>query len=291
MADPRFSQNAARLSEDIGDVLTAIRRMIADDDALSSARDSIRAERGGLVQDDAGEFLARRYGGNAALARQMVEKAGRPVATPVAAEPEPEPAHPIPQFILRAAPAVVPAANASPLRLGAERRVDEPEAPKASGWRAWLRPEARETVPEVLPEPAPVPVSLDPAVVDIADDGDDFAEAFDWKARMRPELDEPAPLALAEAKPAEQRLSGWVLPPEPAAVDTVARLAAEAEAFAAEQQAQADLDDEEQSIRNLLREMVQEELNGELGQRFSANLRAVIRREIAAAIDAHLDRF
>ena len=62
MADPRFSQNAARLSEDIGDVLTAIRRMIADDDALSSARDSIQAERNGLVQDDAGEFLARRYG-------------------------------------------------------------------------------------------------------------------------------------------------------------------------------------------------------------------------------------
>lgn len=287
MADPRFSQNAARLSEDIGDVLTAIRRMIADDDALSSARDSIRAERNGLVQDDAGEFLARRYGGNAALARQMVETAARPV--PAAAAPEPEPAPPIPQFILRARPEAAPAASVSPLRLGAERRVDEPEAPKASGWRAWLRPEAREALPQVEPDPVPAAANLAGPVQDFADDADDFAEAFDWKARMRPELEEPA--ASAEAKPVELRLSGWTLPPEPASVDTVARLAAEADAFAAEQQAQAAGIDEEQGIRDLLREMVQEELNGELGERFSANLRAVIRREIAAAIDAHLDRF
>lgn len=291
MADPRFSQNAARLSEDIGDVLSAIRRMIADDDALSSARDGIRTERTGLVQDDAGEFLARRYGGNAALARQMVETAARPVPAPVAAEPEPEPAPAIPQFILRAKPEVVPVANVSPLRLGAERRITEPEAPKASGWRAWLRPETREPEPQVEREPVPAPANLAQPVQDFGDDADDFAEAFDWKARMRPEIEEPAPAILAEARPGEQRLSGWVLPPEPAAVDTVAQLAAEAEAFAAEQQAQADLDDEEQSIRELLREMVQEELNGELGERFSANLRAVIRREIAAAIDAHLDRF
>ncbi|RJL07058.1 hypothetical protein [Paracoccus siganidrum] len=50
------------------------------------------------------------------------------------------------------------------------------------------------------------------------------------------------------------------------------------------------LSEEEQSIRELLREMIQEELLGELGQRFSRNLRAVIRREVAVAIDDHLDR-
>lgn len=49
-------------------------------------------------------------------------------------------------------------------------------------------------------------------------------------------------------------------------------------------------DDEETTIRELIREMVQEELHGELGQRFSRNLRAVIRREVAAAIDDHLER-
>lgn len=293
MADPRYSQNAARLSEDIGDVLTAIRRMIADDDALSSARDNIRSGRGDVVRDDAGEFLARRYGGNAALARRMVESVARPA--PASVEPEPVEAPVIPQFILRARHDVAPVANASPLRLEAERRVEEPEAPKVSGWRSWLRPEMREAAPQVEPAPAPAPsamsASFQQAVEELADDGDDFAEAFDWKARMRPELEEPVQVRAAEAKTVEQRLSGWALPPQAMTVDPVAQLAAEAEAFDAEMKAEADLNDQEQSIRKLLREMVQEELNGELGQRFSANLRAVIRREIAAAIDAHLDRF
>ncbi|MFC3629950.1 hypothetical protein ACFOM8_10890 [Paracoccus angustae] len=293
MADPRVSQNAARLSEDIGDVLSAIRRMIADDDALSTARDGIRSGRTNLVQDDAGEFLARRYGGNAALARQMVEGAEsvRPaVSADPAPLPEPGNVPQVPAFILRTA--TQPAANVAPLRLGAERRVAEPEPAKTSGWRAWLRPEVRETVPQPdhapAPEPVPAPVSLEQAVQDFADDSDDFAEAFDWKARMRPELEEPAPAVAA--RPVEQRLSGWTLPPEPA-VDPVAELAAAAAAFDAELQAQADGDSTEQDIRDMLREMVQEELNGELGQRFSANLRAVIRREVAAAIEAQLDRF
>ena len=289
MADPRFSQNAARLSEDIGDVLTAIRRMIADDDALSSARDSIRADRNGLVQDDAGEFLARRYGGNAALARQMVETAVRPAPAPAVEEVVETP--PVPQFILRARPEVVPPADAAPLRLGAERRVEQPETPKPSGWRSWLRPELREAAPQVEAAPAPAADSFSALVDDSAEDEDDFAEAFDWKARMRPEIEEPKPVALAAGKLSEQRASGWVMSPDNGAVDTVAHLAAEAAAFDAEQRAVADADDEDRAIRELLREMVQEELNGELGQRFSANLRAVIRREIAAAIDAHLDRF
>ena len=60
------------------------------------------------------------------------------------------------------------------------------------------------------------------AVGDMADDADDFAEAFDWKARMRPELDEPAPVRMAEAKPVEQRLSGWALPPQAAAIAATA---------------------------------------------------------------------
>lgn len=289
MADPRLSQNAARLSEDIGDVLTAIRRMIADDDALSTARDHIRAGRDGLVQEDAGEFLARRHGGNAALARQMVESAARPSPSPAAAEPIEAPA--IPQFILRARPEVASASNVTPLRLEPERRVDEPETPKVSGWRAWLRQDIREPAPQVEVQPIPAPVMPQPAIEDGADDADAFAEAFDWKARMRPEPAETAPVALPEVRPAEQRLSGWALSPEPAPFDPVAHLAAEAEAFDADLRTRGAPDSEDETIREMLRAMVQEELNGELGQRFSANLRAVIRREVAAAIDAQLDRF
>lgn len=46
----------------------------------------------------------------------------------------------------------------------------------------------------------------------------------------------------------------------------------------------------EATIREVIRELIQEELHGDLGQRFSRNLRAVIRREVAAAIDEHLER-
>ncbi|MDP5305916.1 hypothetical protein [Paracoccus spongiarum] len=68
MPDPRSAQNAARLSEDIGDVLSAIRKLIAEDEALGGDR---AAGPGGTIDQDAGEFLARRYGGNAALARRL----------------------------------------------------------------------------------------------------------------------------------------------------------------------------------------------------------------------------
>lgn len=74
MSEPRQSQNAARLSEDIGDVLSAIRRLIAEDEALTNARQRLDAERGALttaIDEDAGDFLARRYGGNAAMAREL----------------------------------------------------------------------------------------------------------------------------------------------------------------------------------------------------------------------------
>lgn len=70
MSDPRSSQNAARLSEDIGDVLSAIRRLIAEDEAVASTHDA-RDGVGTAIDEDAGDFLARRYGGNSALARRL----------------------------------------------------------------------------------------------------------------------------------------------------------------------------------------------------------------------------
>ena len=54
-----------------------------------------------------------------------------------------------------------------------------------------------------------------------------------------------------------------------------------------------DLMDEDEAdllIRKTIRAMIQEELHGELGERFSRNLRAVIRREIASAIENQMDR-
>lgn len=193
MADPHLAQDAARLPEDIGKVMAAIRPMIAEGGAPGQAHDRTRSDRvskrAGANPDDAGDFPARRRGGNTASARQVAQTKAGPA--PVAADPEIRPA--IPHFIRR------PGLGAVPAAAGADR-------------------------------------------------------------------------------------------PDP-----VARLAAEAAAFDAEMRAQADPSadarDGDRPIRELLREMVQDELNGALGERFSANLRAVIRREVAAAIDTYLDRF
>lgn len=40
-----------------------------------------------------------------------------------------------------------------------------------------------------------------------------------------------------------------------------------------------------EALRNRLNEMIREELQGEMGARFSSNIRAVIRREVASAVD------
>lgn len=281
MADPRPLPNAARLSEDIDDVLSAIRRMIADDEGLSAARLRAVKQQPALVQDDPAEFLARRYGGNAALARQLVENGARPLpgAAPV-------------QAVQSSAPV--------PLRLPIQQEDAKPEDPasppaavQATGWRGWLRPAARDAVAGPEPE-----VAARASLPEMGDDSDDFAEAFEWKARLRPaaapvRVAEISRLAPAEVEaprmtetPGEPRRSGWAMaqPEPPVAVATPAPAASGDEP----PRPQALLQDAD--IRSLLRELVQNELNGELGVRFSANLRVVIRREVAAAIDAHLDR-
>lgn len=50
------------------------------------------------------------------------------------------------------------------------------------------------------------------------------------------------------------------------------------------------IEDDVKGVRGQIREIIQSELQGELGQRFSRNLRIVIRREIAAAVDDQFDR-
>lgn len=298
MADPQTRQNAARLSDDIGEVLSAIRRMIADDDALSHARNRLRADGNArtddVVQVDAAEFLARRHGGQAALARQMVENGPR--AASAFARPGDRTA--VPRFILRKGPAAIPpepeaappAAEIAPLHLGGDRISPEAASPRPTRWRAWLRPDPAAAAADVS---GVAPQAVTPAAPVIDEDGDDFADAFDWKARMRPAIETAVPTGGVPKALSGPRPSVWAA--TPGAPDTVALLAAEAAAFDAGTQAENDRSSggevDDQAIRDLLRQMVQDELNGELGERFSANLRIVIRREIAAAIDTHLDRF
>ncbi|WCR09950.1 hypothetical protein JHW45_12835 [Paracoccus stylophorae] len=361
MADHRASPNAARLSEDIGDVLSAIRRLIAEDEGLTPPRDRPDTPPDApTIDEDAGEFLARRHGGNAALARRLVgdgDAAGRALQRPAdlaaalcrasdaagqdgdpwplgqaandpgAARPRPViPETPIPNtapppqrdarpgdraaqdgsgapaaaHALRSVPSVkMPQdGEAVPLRLDASRRVEA--AREEGGWRGWLRSRPR------TPAPVPETVAATPPARTSVDDND-FAEAFDWKARMRPDL--PAPVQdlapAAAAHPAEDdtqddsAVADIPAPDFAEVLDAVTRADAAgepqqpqppADAVATQDDAGLAAQLSEQRIRDLLRDMIQEELHGELGERFSRNLRAVIRREVAAAIDDQLDR-
>ncbi|MDM7458568.1 MAG: hypothetical protein P3W94_004280, partial [Paracoccus sp. (in: a-proteobacteria)] len=76
MSDPRFRPAAIHKPEDFGEVLQNIRRLVAEDEALSAARDRLAQARLQVQHEDPADFLARRYGGNAALARQLADVQG-----------------------------------------------------------------------------------------------------------------------------------------------------------------------------------------------------------------------
>lgn len=335
---------ATRLSEDINDVLAAIRKLIAEDEAMLASREQSLVEDDSVVDEDAAEFLARRYGGDAALARRLAlssellkaaeqgllpdqDPAPVPDIAPAPAHPEPAedmaPDMP-PDAVLQAQPekpnlvrkmaqiasaapaAKVPpfppapdiggasgTAQVPPLRLQPERRSPA----SASGWKFWQKPSASQPVVEekpVLTERLPA-ASAGQDFSAVMDDSDDFAEAFDWKARMRPELIEPDIPVPAEVALADQSEDVALVEDAAEPDDLIATVASEAVAVQATEMVGAGLtgmspEEEEQTIRELLRDMIQEELQGELGQRFSRNLRLVIRREVAAAIDDQLER-
>ncbi len=415
MNDMTRPQEAARLSEDIGDVLSAIRRLIAEDEAQDFARDRLLRQQSAAEDPgkDAGEDLAERFGGNAALARQLVRD-GKAAADRAAARPagptfiEHSLTAPRPRLI---ADLQVPPARA--VHAGLVARRDPPlrhecgESPATSALPP-LRLDRADRVGSILAagqdggDPADEiwqdnfadlytltqdPLTSDPipASVPHRTEDDDFAEAFEAKARMRPEVlmpvrgaaaDDPTPVAEAEAIEVEAgedaevigaetsptdfwatylqlgddvemhreaedvtqavdhgddaatAAAGWTgmaipscLSEDPFAegLGDPAEVEAEAEGEAAQpadgshthlatspnevETARATGPDsipgsdpsalpaDDDQLRDLIREMIQEELHGELGQRFSRNLRAVIRREVAAAIDEHLERF
>lgn len=351
MAEPRriipSRPSAQRLSDDIGDVLGTIRRLIAEDEALSSARDRLRDLRdrqpaplraidSATPSPDPGEAIAHRHGGNAALARALAglsrDLPESAASEPMTTAPEADAAPDLPDaddFAALMSNADHGAQNDLARRLSAtfapaalSRDLSESLAPA-------LPTNASEaTVPESVtdaPEAAAAPALSDAddfdALMAAADDGAqsdpapglstafapdgdsgplrlgqplpavdrpmqgpllpetppaataarvDFDEDFDWKAHMRPDLPpdpEPVPLPLRSdiQPPADHRDAK----PDMQGVDAM---------------------NEEETIREWLREMIREELLGELGQRFSRNLRSLIRREVAVTIDDQLDR-
>lgn len=127
------------------------------------------------------------------------------------------------------------------------------------------------------------PVTIDPI---------GFGGAGAWSAAIAPDADAVTTTAADAALTADDDASAE----DGALLLSDAAIVAEADSHAAPIDAPSTItglapEDEEASIRDLLREMIQEELHGELGERYSRNIRTLIRREVAAAIDAHLERF
>lgn len=212
-----LSPSSARLGDDIGDVLGAIRRLIAADQAIQS----------------------RPPGPSAAAGVFAPSPMPASISSSVQAQPGPIPADSL------AARAIEGRGAPRRLRLDRTRRVDLDE-------RVVTLP--RRDAGGADPSPAGLPASRRPA--DFLEE-DDFADAFAWKERGAgvPEPVVRAPEAAVGPAAAEM--------PSPPPIGL----------------GQADL-------RIALREMIREELQGELGARLSGNLRSVIRREIANALDA-----
>ena len=333
MNDMRNPGSAA-LSDEVGDVLTAIRRLIAEDEALTEAREQRQMLRGAAGGAEpaalaAGETLAYRHGGHAALARrialanmtrpraiaQTMGESGEEMAAarfehvapaqmpdliaagdgmhPFEAEAlslgddtpaevaqadagdfllDPEQVEALAPagelhapLQLRAADRVAPAMDAAAVPEGESDVQDNQDAAEVSPVRKrpsrWARigsPIGRRNRVEAVAMP-PV-VEADPVAAEVMDE---------------PAQDAALAVAAPEFAPADQA----TLTPEPALADAAAAFRAAGAG-----------DEFELALREVIREMIQEELHGELGQRFSLNLRSVIRREIADAIGDQLDR-
>lgn len=148
-----------------------------------------------------------------------------------------------------------------PQRAVAEAQVDAD--PWATQPPAEIIPEAApELIPEAVPEIIEATVEEGhPEVADWAQEGED--EPFDTLARGAPTIEpDPAWADAAEAEAVEE-LSGEIA----GRLDPV-----EVQAIG------------EEALRELVRELIVEELQGALGQRITRNIRKLIRAEIARAV-------
>lgn len=189
MTDPRFRSSAR--SEDLGETLYNIRRMIAEDDALAAARDRLQLLRDQVEHEDSAEFLARRHGGNAALARQL---AGAEIASDLmqqapAADPLPVDAWPLgPLANAPDAPRPTllrpePARNDLPRRLGSLFDELTDDFPEEQPYDIATAPDF-ETVLATTPEPLPEPAAVAEDATDDLVGAEEEAQVRDLLAQM-----------------------------------------------------------------------------------------------------------
>ena len=178
-----------------------------------------------------------------------------------------------------------------------EALVEEDDFAEAFDWKARMRPDPDATLAQTSVAAKPAEASLLQGVEDKPVREDAASPGANDETVVARMWDAPAPLAIgmglgevAQFHVADAISDDGSVPDRKLVGTAKDVTPADKEAGGAARPAAADIEAEEQSIRDLLREMIQEELLGEMGQRFSSNLRAVIRREIASAIDDQLER-
>jgi len=278
------SMSEQMTSRDIEDVLVSIRRLVTED-LRPAPRDGDASEPGKLLLTPAQRVIPEPAGARPVLTPEPVVAPEPRVDMVVAAlsralkdrspEWESETGDPSP---LRLETQVMPAARAAAPHHGGRLRLGLPLQP--------VQPvKEQEPEPEVLP---------DPDVFIYNDDLTSFRhEAPAW-AQMEPAspaADQPAPMAEI------QQPEDTIPPPRDSAWSDAAEAAARAEleGMSRPQPMQADDYDEviesqeaapmdEARLREIVRDVLREELAGPLGERITRNIRKLVHQEIARSL-------
>ncbi|QYZ71572.1 hypothetical protein [Neotabrizicola shimadae] len=275
------SMSEQMTSRDIEDVLVSIRRLVTED-LRPAQRDGDASEPGKLLLTPAQRVIPEPAGARPVLTPEPVVPPEPRVDMVVAAlsralkdrtpEWESETGDPSP---LRLETQVMPAARAAAPHHGGRLRLGLPIQPVKE----------QEPEPEVLP---------DPDVFIYKDDLASFRHESPAWAQM-----EPAPLAAEQPAPmAEiQQPEDTITPPRDSAWSDAAEAAARAEleGMARPEPMQADDYDEmiespeaalmdEARLREIVRDVLREELAGPLGERITRNIRKLVHQEIARSM-------
>lgn len=185
---------------------------------------------------------------------------------------------------LRGAPASDPVRPAVPrLVLTPALRVDAPAAPEPQAEPDTLGPVGREALVARLAELEAILDAQDQSFEEDAGEALDLpvavarlAEAAEAPFAEAPFIDSSDDEAQPAVAPEPEESFAWTEPVEAAGEDEVLPAASE-EAFATLDAA---------TLRELIRDVLREELQGEIGERVTRNLRKMIRTEVSRALTA-----
>lgn len=288
---------------EIEDVLSSIRRLVSEDSKTSIVRGGPSLERREMTLGPERLLLTP------ALRVIAEEQPPEPVAEAALETPEPAtlPPAPIGALVAGLGAAVDAQAEdwesetgdeAPPLPEGAAALEDtewEGDDGPILTFAAYPRVQLTNPILPIRPAPVPEPKASEPAAEEILADP--------WATLPQPEIIEEAPAEALEHTDFAADVADWAQEGEDEAQDTLARETATIEpdlawADAAEAEAVEELAAHvadrldpaeaeamgEEALRDLVRELIVEELQGALGQRITRNIRKLVRAEIARAM-------